>query len=344
MGFLHRDIKPDNFVVGTGTSQNLIYILDFGLAKAFIDPSTNRHIPYRDGKLLTGTAKFVSINTHLGMEQSRRDDLEGLAYVFLYFMKGDLPWHGIRAENKAERYNKIMECKMSLTVEQLCHGIPAVFSKYLYYCRSLRFDETPDYSFLKDLFKEHYYRKEYDKGFQFDWNALSVDGSECRHESGEISFQKGIVKFIQGLSKGSDKQCGTNQKAKGPEEDFTHKQSIGPAGFVPSVMKNYRLKEIVEEELEEESCNLKLEDIVEDISCLDNSIPDENCVGPSIRVPRTTVIKKFKKWGRPRTPSPSRQLETGKKQEELAPFKNMLKSPAPFRSQCTLQSTANTHG
>merc|ERR1712032_678612 len=114
---LHRDIKPDNFLIGLGRKANQVHIIDFGLAKKYRDSRTQQHIPYRENKSLTGTARYASVNTHLGIEQSRRDDLEAIGYVLLYFFRGSLPWQGIKANSKKEKYEKIMEKKITTEVE-----------------------------------------------------------------------------------------------------------------------------------------------------------------------------------------------------------------------------------
>jgi len=124
-------MKPDNFLMGLKSKAHVCYVIDFGLSKRFKDPKSNQHIPYRDGKSLTGTARYASVNTHIGIEQSRRDDLESIGYILLYFLKGTLPWMGMQGKNKDEKYDKIKERKVQTTVEQLTKGSPEEFSRYL---------------------------------------------------------------------------------------------------------------------------------------------------------------------------------------------------------------------
>ena len=171
--FIHRDIKPDNFLMGIGKRGNQVNIIDFGLAKKYRDPKTHLHIPYRENKNLTGTARYTSINTHLGVEQSRRDDLESLGYVLMYFLRGQLPWQGLKAATKKQKYDRIMEKKMTTPTELLCRGFPNEFAIYLNYCRSLRFDDKPDYSYLRKLFRDLFVREAFQYDYVFDWSVQS---------------------------------------------------------------------------------------------------------------------------------------------------------------------------
>lgn len=166
---IHRDIKPHNFLMGRGKTDRLVFVIDFGLAKRYRDAKTLEHIPYRDGKNLTGTARYVSINTHVGVEQSRRDDLESLAYVFLYFINGTLPWQGLKATSKKDKYEKIMEIKMHTSIDTLCHNAPKEFGDFLMYCRLLKFWERPDYQRCRRLFKDLFFRERMIYDFGFDW-------------------------------------------------------------------------------------------------------------------------------------------------------------------------------
>ncbi|KAI3810808.1 hypothetical protein L1987_20430 [Smallanthus sonchifolius] len=177
-GFLHRDIKPDNFLMGLGRKANQVYIIDFGLAKRYRDATTHRHIPYRENKNLTGTARYASCNTHLGIEQSRRDDLESLGYVLLYFLRGSLPWQGLKAATKKQKYDKICEKKLSTPIEVLCKSHPVEFASYFHYCHSLTFDQRPDYGFLKRLFRELFTREGFEFDYIFDWTILKYQQSQ----------------------------------------------------------------------------------------------------------------------------------------------------------------------
>ncbi|XP_064617960.1 casein kinase I-like isoform X2 [Liolophura sinensis] len=174
--FIHRDVKPDNFLMGLGKKGNLVYIIDFGLAKKYRDARTHQHIPYRENKNLTGTARYASINTHLGIEQSRRDDMESLGYVFMYFLRGSLPWQGLKAATKRQKYERISEKKMSTPIEELCKGFPSEFATYLNFCRSLRFDDKPDYSYLRQLYRNLFHRQGFTYDYVFDWNMLKFGG------------------------------------------------------------------------------------------------------------------------------------------------------------------------
>ncbi|KAG2313213.1 hypothetical protein Bca4012_027776 [Brassica carinata] len=175
--FLHRDIKPDNFLMGLGRRANQVYIIDFGLAKKYRD-SNHQHIPYRENKNLTGTARYASMNTHLGIEQSRRDDLESLGFVLMYFLKGSLPWQGLKAGNKKQKYERISEKKVSTSIESLCRGYPSEFASYFHYCRSLRFDDKPDYAYLKRLFRDLFIREGFQFDYVFDWTILKYQQSQ----------------------------------------------------------------------------------------------------------------------------------------------------------------------
>jgi len=167
--FLHRDITPDNFLMGTGEKDHDVYIIDFGLAKQYRDPETGEHIPLKVWKRFSGTARYCSIDMHRGTEQSRRDDLESIGYILIYFLRGSLPWQGLQTKTKEEKHNRIREKKMSTPAEVLCESFPWEFASYVNYTRNLGFEETPDYAYLKKLFHDLFEREGYELDYVFDW-------------------------------------------------------------------------------------------------------------------------------------------------------------------------------
>jgi serine/threonine protein kinase len=167
--FIHRDVKPDNFVIGIGARANQVFVIDYGLAKKYRDHHTHEHIPYVEGKTLTGTARYASIVGLRGGEQSRRDDLEALGYVWVYLLRGSLPWMGQTGLTEDAKHSKICDMKSTLPIEELCRDLPSEFSEYLRLVRALDFTETPNYSELRALFRNLFMQEGYVYDYRYDW-------------------------------------------------------------------------------------------------------------------------------------------------------------------------------
>lgn len=154
LGYLHRDIKPNNFLIGRGDSKKELYMMDFGLSKKYVSKE-GVHNEYRDGRSLIGTTRYASVNMHRGVEPSRRDDLESVGHMIVYFLKGVLPWQNLKKRDGMTQIQVVGEVKMSTPLETVCEDIPCCFKKYLSYCRNLKYDETPDYRYLRSLFQDY---------------------------------------------------------------------------------------------------------------------------------------------------------------------------------------------
>lgn len=198
--FLHRDIKPENFLMGLGSREKTLHIIDFGLAKKYREGRGGLHIPYKEHRSLVGTARYASINTHVGSEQGRRDDLETIGFVLMYFNRGSLPWQGLKGETKQEKYRKIMERKLATPPEVLCRHFPTEFKTYMQYCRNLRFEDRPDYAYPRMMLKDLFFREKFVLDFEFDWdirNAEIVQQNQAKY--GENDYRAGDAGLAEKL-------------------------------------------------------------------------------------------------------------------------------------------------
>ena len=188
---LHRDIKPENFVIGSGSQSNVVFMIDFGLARLYKN-AEGRHISMKEGNGLIGTARYCSVNAHLGRELSRRDDLESIGYTLIYFLKSRLPWQNVKGKNRAEKYKKIKKIKMNIKTKELCSDIPECFKVYMDYVKNLNFAEAPSYSNLKKIFLGELANQAFELDYCFDWCLMKDEASDEKEEMDEKS--PGLVK------------------------------------------------------------------------------------------------------------------------------------------------------
>ncbi|KAH8054832.1 protein kinase [Aureococcus anophagefferens] len=180
---IHRDIKPANFVTSVG-EQASVFCIDFGLSKRYRHPHTMQHIPYREGRSLTGTPRYASVANHQGVETSRRDDLESIGYILVYFLLGKLPWQGLKVppnvSGTASQKHRLILDKKQLTPLPSSAGLPVEFQEFIQYCRELQFDAKPNMTYVRNLFRDLYRRHGFENPKQWDWDARARPRRETR--------------------------------------------------------------------------------------------------------------------------------------------------------------------
>lgn len=170
VGFVHRDLKPDNFMMGHGKMESHLYIIDFGLTKLYLVGNEHAIPEKKSGGV--GTVRYSSVSATSSISLSRRDDLESLGYILIYFLKGALPWQST-GDGGSNKWNQIASKKMKLCANELCSDLPCEFAAYVNYTRSLHFDECPDYAYLRGLFRSLYLRSGFEYDGCYDWSSKS---------------------------------------------------------------------------------------------------------------------------------------------------------------------------
>jgi casein kinase 1 len=173
-GIIHRDMKPENFVIGYKGKEKNIYLIDFGLSKSTIGEKKNLNLlNIKKEKIVIGTVRYISLNTHLGNEQYKKDDLESLAYIMIYFIKGELPWQNIKAKSRKEKYSKIYQIKKKTVPKELTNYLPEEMKTFLNYILNLNVKQKPDYAKLNNLINNLMNKYSYSNDLQFDWYSSS---------------------------------------------------------------------------------------------------------------------------------------------------------------------------
>lgn len=175
MSYIHGDVKPGNFLIGNGNRKNQLFVIDFGMSRFFRDPSQHTHIAFTETRLFSGTARFSSACALRGREQSRRDDMEALAYVWAFMLNGELPWMSIKAESLEEQYAKTSTMKADIAPDQLFRGHPRQFADYLKRVKQYRFDEEPDYAAFRKTFRDLFINSGFIMDYNYDWSEKIAD-------------------------------------------------------------------------------------------------------------------------------------------------------------------------
>ena len=200
-GIIHCDIKPENFCVGL-RDKRIIYLIDFGISKKYRSDRTKKHIQFNITKTMCGTARYASMNALSGLQLSRRDDLESLSYMILYFLTKKLPWQGITAKSLATRYKKIYEKKSELEKWDKFLSLPRQIQNFIKYRRNLGFSEDPNYKLMKNFFYDLMKQNEFVDDKNFSWiDDKSILGSKLPELFPRKKYNVSINKFMDKIEK-----------------------------------------------------------------------------------------------------------------------------------------------
>ena len=223
LGQIHRDQKPENICVGAGDCCGTLCLIDFGLSKYYIDES-GTHIPIKEKKGLVGTIRYTSKNSHMSIEQSRRDDLESLGYILVYLLKGKLPWQGVMIFEEEKRLKKITELKCHVKLEELCSGCPEFILNYFKYVQELKFSDTPDYNLILNLFKNCAKENKLNyKKLKLEWAPKEERKSPNTDNS---NSQSNISVTSQNNLNVKNKNCKNNLRRKSDQNKQTYLSSL----------------------------------------------------------------------------------------------------------------------
>ena len=230
-GIIHRDLKPDNLLMGIGDRANFVHVIDFGLARRYRHPKTLEHFPYFEGHSFFGTTRFASLKALEGCSQSRRDDLESVAYSLIYFLRGRLPWQGLRGGTEKHRDQRVREKKRTWTPERLCEGLPGAeeLVKMLHHIKSLGYTNEPDYAYLKGLFKDRFEKEGFELDYDYDWLHIVEEEHDTGDGLSSVANSKSLV-----LSGGS-----ADDEAEDPprKDSSSHPASKKITGLVVDKLK-----------------------------------------------------------------------------------------------------------
>ena len=322
-GYVHRDVKPDNFVIGLGEVSDTIYIVDYGLSKSYISKSDGKHLPNCSDKKLSGTIRYASVNAHMGYEQSRRDDLESLGYTLIYFMKGRLPWQGLQGVDKSDRQERVFNAKVRTSLDDLCKGLPTDMLTYMYYCRSLSYEDTPAYRTLRREFKNYFKSKRMNIGFEFDWVKKAREQLQIASTDGLLRVSNKLAKReeekknnVRNLASGELIKLNLdNQKVEDNKNllRLPLRRTLLSSNNGTNVTQQYKDSN--------DSCNFDLNEIKEAV----DDILDENLFPKTIHIPVSKVKDNALRWK-------SRKLNTEASQIPKSTSREVSKSSPRFNT------------